>query len=159
MEYTIKAHPTIYNGVEFRSRLEATWAAYFDLLGWDGKRHDDRLGSNVTSWEYEPIDLNGWTPDFVIRNKSLLGGEVGKLASCVYLIEVKPFDNKESFKDTSAYRYLLNNRPDGELGEPEVIFLGVNPNYSWRELMLLTTPMHEKHLWKQAQNITRWRPQ
>lgn len=45
-----KPHPTRYNGVEFRSRLEARWAAFFDILGWE--------------WRYEPVDLEGWTPDF-----------------------------------------------------------------------------------------------
>jgi hypothetical protein len=49
----MKAHPTTYGGVNFRSRLEAKWAAFFDLLGW--------------RWQYEPIDLEGWTPDFSIQ--------------------------------------------------------------------------------------------
>lgn len=53
MNYTIKAHPTTYHGVTFRSRLEATWAAFFDLCGWD--------------WRYEPIDFPGWSPDFSIE--------------------------------------------------------------------------------------------
>ena len=54
---------TYYNGCNFRSRLEARWAVYFDLCGID--------------WEYEPegyeITLeNGHTvkylPDFVLHN-------------------------------------------------------------------------------------------
>lgn len=49
----IAAIPTFYEGVRFRSRLEARWAAYADLSGW--------------SWKYEPIDLKGWTPDFLMR--------------------------------------------------------------------------------------------
>lgn len=49
----IRAIPTRYNGVNFRSRLEARWAAFFDLVGW--------------RWEYEPIDLKGWAPDFIIK--------------------------------------------------------------------------------------------
>jgi hypothetical protein len=47
------AIPTVYAGVQFRSRLEARWAAFFDLLRWP--------------WDYEPIDLAGYIPDFVIR--------------------------------------------------------------------------------------------
>ena len=47
------AIPTTYNGVNFRSRLEAKYAAMFDQLGWN--------------WEYEPVDMNGWIPDFIIR--------------------------------------------------------------------------------------------
>lgn len=47
------AIPTKYKGIQFRSRLEATWAAFFDLLGW--------------KWEYEPCDFDGWIPDFLLR--------------------------------------------------------------------------------------------
>ena len=65
IEYTIKAKPTLYRGIEFRSRLEARWAAFFDLLGWE--------------WEYEPCDFDGWYPDFMIF------GSNGKI-----YIEVKP---------------------------------------------------------------------
>lgn len=57
MEYTIKAIPTAYKGVRFRSRLEARWAAMFDKLGWH--------------WRYEPLDLDGWIPDFIV-NDSLM---------------------------------------------------------------------------------------
>jgi hypothetical protein len=53
MIYTMASHQTAYNGVIFRSRLEARWAAFFDLAGW--------------KWEYEPIDLPGWTPDFLVK--------------------------------------------------------------------------------------------
>jgi hypothetical protein len=53
LKYTIKAHPTMYSGVQFRSRLEATWAAFFDLANWQ--------------WKYEPIDLEGWVPDFWVK--------------------------------------------------------------------------------------------
>lgn len=49
----MNAIPTRYAGVQFRSRLEARWAAMFDLLGW--------------TWEYEPIDLAGYIPDFVVE--------------------------------------------------------------------------------------------
>lgn len=63
--YEIAAKPTIYKGIIFRSRLEARWAAFFDQLGWH--------------WNYEPFDLHGWSPDFVLGYKQLL-------------VEVKPFD-------------------------------------------------------------------
>jgi len=51
--YNIAAKPTFYDGIRFRSRLEATWAAFFDLCRW--------------RWEYEPLDLKGWVPDFVLH--------------------------------------------------------------------------------------------
>lgn len=62
MNYTIKAIETRYGGVNFRSRLEAKWAAMFDLLGWE--------------WTYEPTDFNGWIPDFAIHGKRLVYVEV-----------------------------------------------------------------------------------
>jgi len=61
----INAIPTVYAGVRFRSRLESRWAAFFDLVKW--------------RWDYEPLDFNGWIPDFV-----LIG------AKQVTYVEVKP---------------------------------------------------------------------
>lgn len=75
------AIPTMYNGVQFRSRLEARWAAFFDLCGWQ--------------WEYEPFDLNGWIPDFVLSRHS--GGKT--------LVEVKPDSSMLSdFDKTKPFR-------------------------------------------------------
>lgn len=56
--------PTKHKGRQFRSRLEARWGAFFDRLGWP--------------YEYEPFDLNGWIPDFLI------------LGATPVLVEVKP---------------------------------------------------------------------
>ena len=57
--------PTEYRYLRFRSRLEATWARFFDLIGW--------------KWKYEPFDYAGYIPDFVLL---LPAGPV--------LVEVKP---------------------------------------------------------------------
>lgn len=51
----MNAIPTTYKGVRFRSRLEARWAAFFDLASWP--------------WLYEPIDLDGYIPDFVVERR------------------------------------------------------------------------------------------
>jgi len=70
-DYRIAAIPTVYRGRRYRSRLEARWAAFFDLLDW---KH-----------EYEPFDLGEWTPDFIMREG----------IDC--LVEIKPisaFDRK-----------------------------------------------------------------
>lgn len=51
--------PTVYAGIRFRSRVEARWAAMFDQFDW--------------RWEYEPLDLDGYIPDFVLTfHKPLL---------------------------------------------------------------------------------------
>src|SRR5215469_13327751 len=59
---TIHAIPTRYNGINFRSRLEAKYACIFEQLGWN--------------WEYEPVDYRGWIPDFVIKGYKPLYVEV-----------------------------------------------------------------------------------
>jgi hypothetical protein len=51
--YEIKAIPTTYNHVLYRSRMEARWAAFFDFVGWE--------------FEYEPEPFQTWSPDFVIH--------------------------------------------------------------------------------------------
>lgn len=81
MKYNIKNHETTYNGVCFRSRLEARWAAYFDLL---------RL-----NWEYEPLDINGWSPDFLLDIPCSHSECNGKHR---LLVEVKPYLNIDEFK-------------------------------------------------------------
>jgi hypothetical protein len=48
----VNAIPTRYAGRQYRSRLEARWAAFFTMLGWP--------------FEYEPLDFKGWIPDFVL---------------------------------------------------------------------------------------------
>jgi hypothetical protein len=49
-----KGIPTIgVRGIQFRSRIEAQWAYIFEKLEWN--------------WEYEPIDLDGYIPDFIIK--------------------------------------------------------------------------------------------
>lgn len=47
------AIPTVYRGIRMRSRLEAKWAHMFDQFGW--------------TWHYEPLDLAGWIPDFLVE--------------------------------------------------------------------------------------------
>lgn len=51
---TIGAIPTVYQGIRFRSRLEARWAVFFDQMGWD--------------WEFEPEGYTDgrtrYLPDF-----------------------------------------------------------------------------------------------
>lgn len=57
----LKAIPTIYNGVKFRSRLEARWALFFDLC--------------KIEWEYEKEGYQlttGWyVPDFWIPSMKI----------------------------------------------------------------------------------------
>jgi hypothetical protein len=58
--------PTFYNKIWFRSRLEAEWMEFFDLVGCEQ--------------DYEPTDLPGYTPDFYLHGKKEF-----------VFVEVKPY--------------------------------------------------------------------
>lgn len=64
MEYRQNVQATEYNGIMFRSHLEACWASLFDDIG--------------IAWEYEPewASRPGWAPDFALQGE--------------HLVEVKP---------------------------------------------------------------------
>jgi hypothetical protein len=101
----VKSHPTRYAGVQFRSRLEARWAAFFDLAGW--------------AWRYEPVDDTGWVPDFVLVRSGLP-------------VEVKPIE--WPYVDTSDIdRVFAVVREREDLGKvrrsdrPEALVLGAYP--------------------------------
>jgi hypothetical protein len=76
--------PTQYKGVNFRSRLEAKWAVVFDQFGWE--------------WVYEPFDLNGWTPDFMLKG-----------VPRNILVEVKPIVFQNNV-ERLEYPYIPNNK-------------------------------------------------
>lgn len=63
MTATRSGIPTTHADTNFRSRLEARWAAFFDLVGW--------------SWVYEPFDADGYIPDFLITGPAPFLVEVG----------------------------------------------------------------------------------
>lgn len=79
---TIKAIPTMYKGYKFRSRLEAKWAAFFELYTNRGLQ-----------WEYEPegFDLDGlwYLPDFRVTSPQ----------GYVQWYEIKPPNVPLSFTD------------------------------------------------------------
>lgn len=82
------------DGTRFRSRLEARWAHLFDAIGWQ--------------WEYEPFDLDGYVPDFLIMGETPLVVEVKPAASVNELQEYVP-------RLTSA------------LGKREFLLVGASP--------------------------------
>ncbi len=105
--YDIKAIPTKYNGVQFRSRLEAKWAAFFDLCNW--------------RWEYEPIDLEGWIPDFIIHGKRKI------------FVEVKP--HYDFCKQTA--RKISNALYKSEYSQDEILYLGNSLMYDeWDDIYI-----------------------
>jgi hypothetical protein len=101
---------THYAGTRFRSRLEARWAALFDLCGW--------------RWEYEPPEQSWWIPDF------LLIGRYG-----VTKVEVKPIewwgaDAHDFFQQIEATPELLKVRKYVRTVDDwqDVLLLGAYPH-------------------------------
>lgn len=88
---------TLYRGIRFRSRLEAKWACFFDLMQWQ--------------WEYEPFDAAGYIPDFV-----LLGADP-------VLVEVKPATSPEDF---NTVRPRVTKALVGRWAH-DILFVGVTP--------------------------------
>lgn len=103
--YTIAAIPTMYRGRQYRSRLEAKWAAFFDRIGW---KH-----------EYEPFDLNGWIPDFLLR-----GHWPRHNIPLNVLAEIKPITD---FDVTVALKMMMFNG-DAEVPTENLLLLGVSPS-------------------------------
>jgi len=135
MKYEIKAKPTYYNNRLYRSRLEARWAAFFDLSRID--------------FEYEPLDLYKWSPDFLIR-----------VVRREYLVEIKPQSNwDQELMDKIAfhqeeYRCLLFH--EDIIYYPNKVILGKhflpNKHVFLRDFFLRTNPKHMLNNWMRAAN-------
>ena len=153
MKYTIKSKPTLYQGVRFRSRLEARWACFFNLAGW--------------KWSYEPMHLLGWTPTFRVEFPC---GHSECLASHVLLIDVQPFDDISQFAGKRCMDFSYGDCCSST-GEVETIpadasaAFGINPDVTQWEMghgagggidtVKNWVPACANDLWKAAGNIIR----
>lgn len=165
----MNAIPTKYAGVQFRSRLEARWAAFFDLLGFE--------------WNYEPIDLAGYIPDFILCRRVLVEVKPLLWSSDPADIEVRDRArakligaNGGRFHWVALVGSVMPN--DGSIGE--CAFSSVDEDAPWRwypltmgwwqdesEFSLLGQPMLRSSkwttspppsgLWREAGNLTQWR--
>jgi hypothetical protein len=155
MDYSIKAHPTKYSGVLFRSRLEARWACFFDIIRW--------------KWEYEPIDINGWTPDFYVEYPC---GHSECNGSHRLFAEVKPYFRIEEFRGHPCMDYSFGGWPQSEGGKGLIdadsgAALGINPGVTHWEIahgggggsytLQFEIPCWVDQ-WNEAGRITQWRP-
>lgn len=155
-EAPIKAIPTVYGGVTFRSRLEARWAAFFDL-------------ANVV-WDYEPSAMDGWAPDFAIT-----------LDGATVYAEVKPVElqkmdypigihlphsdlfGKAKRHCRNVWVLCLGNGPQsdsdyfgiGTLFDPPDSENDDGPG--WFEINSQLGFANERALWRQAGNMVQWR--
>lgn len=103
---------TLYQGIEYRSRLEARWAAFFDRIGWEHT--------------YEPFDAAGYIPDFVIHGDRPL------------LVEIKPAVSLTDYrKPIDRLVHSLDDHWDHDL-----LVLGLTPlpklkNATWPHLPVM----------------------
>ncbi len=153
MNHAFASRPTLYNGVQFRSRLEAQWACFFDQAKW--------------KWDYEPMDLAGWTPTFRVEFPC---GHSECSDSHVLLIDVQPFDCLAAFADRRCmdFAYGAGRKPNGEeetIPADASAAFGISPDVTYWEMghgagggvenVRNWTPFNAHELWKQAGNIIR----
>jgi hypothetical protein len=89
----LRSYKTTHENINFRSRLEAKWASFFTALKWE--------------WDYEPVDFEGWIPDFAIYGKH-----------DVIYVEIKPVFK---FPDDIAKEIEASGC------EEEVLICGISP--------------------------------
>jgi exodeoxyribonuclease V alpha subunit len=88
-----KGIPTFgYNHILFRSRIEAKWSYFFNILKWE--------------YSYEPFDLNGYIPDFIIK-KSSCGNIINLLIEVKGDVDDKNFDSYYEKAWTSGWQDAL----------------------------------------------------
>lgn len=115
-----KPRPTIYKGIQMRSRLEAGFAAWLD-------------GRHI-KWQYEPCafaDEKGqYLPDFELLEFDItsLKGDMGRV-----FIEVKP----DGFMDESSANYerdkkIIDRQADIlHASDPQALFFLAKPSGVW----------------------------
>jgi hypothetical protein len=89
---------TYYKGYCFRSRLEAKWAAYFDLLN--------------LPWLYEPKDLDGYIPDFIIDDLLI------EVKGCGTISQLGEYIDKITQSGWSGLWTIVGDSPQIQLGKP-----------------------------------------
>ena len=151
-KHSIKARPTTYNGIDFRSELEASWACFFDIR-------------NI-SYDYEPlVNLAAWRPDFQIT----LAAENLESDPGYVLTEVKPYLTLENWKqDADTVRKISKSFVGGFL----VVLLGSSPLVPANFMFGIDADSEVKfdpisfgdddkltqEEWTKAKNAVRWRP-
>lgn len=147
MEHT--AIPTRYCGINFRSRLEARWAAWFTLVGW--------------KWEYEPVELAGYLPDFIVEHPTTGFGtrrlvEVKPVVDPLLLTEHAGKIERSGWTGHAAIvgATLWDGNPTQhgvEIGAQGVVG---DPGSGWGAWIMV--PRHRALLaWREAGNLTQWK--
>lgn len=108
----------IYDGLEFKTRLEAQWAAFFDLAGW--------------SYWTNPVAVNDWRPDFKLKfrcSHSECGGYHVIFASVLPIDQLEDVKNHPALKHIYGVDFSSGNR----IGDAGAV-LGNNPSVTTWEM-------------------------
>lgn len=90
--------PAIYDGLQFKTKLEARWAAFFDLAKWE--------------WRANPAHVGDWQPDFRVKFPCKHSKCCG---SHSLLVSVIPVDKIEDASNHPALEQRYNiEGPDKE---------------------------------------------
>lgn len=104
-----------YNGLNFRTSLEARWAAFFDLAGWE--------------WQENPIPVNDWSPDFRATFPCTHSECNG---SHTLLIAVLPINHIDNFKGHPCLSYAYG--PSAAAGIDSGAAFGISPSVTKWEM-------------------------
>ena len=143
-----RARPTLYRGIQMRSRLEADFAAYLDKLG------------NV--WEYEPTcfasEAGQWLPDFRTTAPTETGGTRPVYVELKPVGLLEPSYGEESTALIERVDLLLARMTIAWASEPgtlvQLVFwsFGANgPDYA-----VLGVPGHPWMAWNTVDEPTVW---
>jgi len=121
----IKAIPTKYRGITYRSRLEATWAYFFDIIGF--KYH----------YELEGFQLNNvkYLPDFYLSEKDTWIEIKPKEPTKEELVKVETLLLELIKSGSNSGVGIIYGRPWVDDIGPEYIFLNFFPQIGEHEDM------------------------
>ena len=115
-------HTSRYKCTVFKSRLEARYAAFFDLAGW--------------AWKYEPMTIHGWTPSFEVT----IPCSHSECSDHTLLVEVKPYLHRSDFEGHPGTKFAYgqiwneNGESQGSIPYDAAACFGVNPEVSSFEM-------------------------
>ncbi|MCI5208485.1 MAG: hypothetical protein D3910_06760 [Candidatus Electrothrix sp. ATG2] len=132
-----------YNGLTFKTSLEAQWAAFFDLAGW--------------SWWVNPQSIDQWQPDFKVQFPC---GHSECSGMHTLLVSVLPISSIEGFKKHPSQRfsYTVKGENGNHVADAGALF-GDKPSVSIWEMShgagggieeVTNWVSNAEHLWDQA---------
>lgn len=106
-----KQMSAIYDNLEFKTRLQARWAAFFDMVGWE--------------WKANPSPVDDWSPDFRVTFPCAHSECSG---SHTLLIAVLPITKIEDFNNHPCLTYAYGQKDGKSIPADAGAAFGVSPS-------------------------------